>query len=651
MLKKLLSTLLLVVVNGNMPALAQKTGNYTFEDIAKFEKAAKSDHAFYKRTGAGENINITYHRLEWEIDPNVQYIKGAVTTYFKAKQDNLSQVSFELDQNLSVDSILYGENKLTFNHSGNDQLGITLQNTLNIGEADSLIIYYQGAPELILGTVNSFTQTNHPGGPIIYTLSEPYGSKDWWPGKVDLGDKIDSVDIFVKTPQAYRAASNGILESENTINGFTTYHWKHNYPITTYLIGIAVTNYEVYSDFVEVNGKNLEILNYVYPQQLSDAKQNTPVTGDLIKLFSNLFGEYPFIDEKYGHAMFEFSGGLEHQTMSFMKNFSFQLVAHELAHQWFGNRVTCASWQDIWLNEGFATYLEGLSYENGYGDVDFLDWVGNIIDAVTSQPGGSVFVDDTTSVGRIFSGRLTYAKGGMVLHMLRGVVGDDKFFKGVKNYLTDSDLSFGYAKTEDLQEQMELVSGKDLSGFFKDWIYGEGYPIYEFDYQLKGDNKYDLTVTQTTSSSNVDFFEMPLPFQLKLASGKDTTLIFDHTLSGQTFTIDLGEPVLTIQFDPKRWILTRPTSVTGIPDENVLKTIKVFPNPVNGHINIQFDPGLFKMTNVRIFDINGREINNISLLTTPNATLEANVSRLSPGIYLIQLEAANGIVNKRFIKN
>ncbi len=631
-------------------SMAQELPTYSIAEIATFEKERMASDAFYKRSGAGGEIDLKYHRLEWEVDPNVQYVKGAVTSYFTALSNQLGTISFELDNRLTVDSILYQDVKLAFNHAANDALTISLNKVLAKGELDSLTIYYQGAPALILGNVNAFTQTNHPGGPIVYTLSEPYGSKDWWPSKVDLGDKIDSVDIFITNPEAYKAASNGVLMSRTLKDGKAISHWKHNYPITTYLIGIAVTNYEVYSDFMEVSGENLEILNYVYPQELNLARQNTPVTGELIKLYTDLFGVYPFLDEKYGHAMFEFGGGLEHQTMSFMKNFSFQLVAHELAHQWFGNQVTCASWEDIWLNEGFATYLTGIAYEHNFGTVDFQDWLGNIIASVTSQDDGSVFVDDTTSVGRIFSGRLSYAKGAMVLHMLRGVVGDENFYGGIKNYLNDPSLTYGYATTDDLKFHLENVSGKDLTNFFDDWFKGEGYPIYTFEFENPEATRYELTVFQSSSDNSVAFFEMPLPFEIRLASGKDTTLILEHTSAGQVFSLDLGEPILQINFDPERWILTRPALVTGIRNRILDDQIRVYPNPVQDLITIAYDGGIDRLKHISIFDVQGRQYKQVKWITSSSAEIDINIEQLPPGIYWMQLHAKGGLVHKKIVK-
>ncbi|MDN5201132.1 M1 family aminopeptidase [Fulvivirgaceae bacterium BMA10] len=641
-----------ITISLAFPALGQDLYKDFSTNIVEAEKKANKGKINFRNSGTGSNYDIGYHRLVFELDPEVYYIKGAVTTYFLTLDDEVNEISFDLSDELTVDSVEYHGAKLTFAHSTEDVLTIDLPADLNSEVLDSITVYYQGEPPTNTQDVPGFNRSDHASGPVIYTLSEPYGTKDWWPTKLDLGDKIDSIDVIVTTPSQYRAASNGLLIAETTVNDETTFHWKHNYPITNYLVAVGVSNYEVYSDFVDLSTGQLEILNYVYPHSLETAKSGTAVTGDIMKLFENLFGEYPFAKEKYGHAQFGFSGGLEHQTMSFMGIFTFSLVAHELAHQWFGNKVTCESWEDIWLNEGFATYLEGLCYENGLRNLDFKTWVKGSIDIVTGSPSGSVFVDDTTSVNRIFDGRLTYSKGAMLLHMLRGIVGDEAFFQAVKNYLNDPDLGYGYARTVDLKQHLESVSGIGLTEFFNDWYYGQGYPVYNIDLREKNAQEYTVTVDQTTSHNSVDFFEMPLPFHITLENGKDTVLTFNHTFSGEQFEIVMDERIRSIKFDPDHWIVT-PTSfdlVTGIEDELPELLINVFPNPVNDRLTVAFaaDPG--KIKHINLVDLLGHKIYENSHFETEQNEVEIDITHLPAGVYVLNVFLDSQLITKKISK-
>ncbi|MCH1547168.1 MAG: M1 family metallopeptidase, partial [Flavobacteriaceae bacterium] len=456
-----------------------------------FHDIVNSEHNFAKKILAQKinvntvNYDLKYHKLDVVLDPDEAFISGTITSHFLALQD-LNQLTFDLADNMQVDNVtnLSTNTSLNYTQNSNDELVIDLEQTQIEGTIDSLSVTYSGNP--VSSGFGSFEQSYHNGDPIVWTLSEPYGAKGWWPCKQDLNDKIDSIDVFIKTPiynpdnEEYISASNG-LEISQTYNGNTkTTHFSHNYPIPAYLIAIAVTNYEIYSHEVSNNGSPFEIVNYVYPENFTSAQNQTDVTVDIMNFFSQKFEEYPFADEKYGHAQFGWGGGMEHTTVSFMGNFSRGLIAHELAHQWFGNKITCGSWQDIWLNEGFATYLSGLVIEHLDGDSSFKSWRQNKVNSITNQPNGSVYVpaEDTLTVGRVFSSRLSYNKGSMVLHMLRNKIGDELFFQSLQNYLINPDFAYGYAKSENFINSVEQTTKLDLTEFFNDWLFNEGYPSY-----------------------------------------------------------------------------------------------------------------------------------------------------------------------------
>jgi len=595
------------------------------------------------------DYDLKYHRLEFIIDPNIAFISGDVTSYFEAKE-NITQITFELSDNMTVSEVMQRGAPLTFIQNNDDEVVITFSQPQNQGVLDSLTISYSGNP--ISSGFGSFEQSTHNGDPIIWTLSEPFGALGWWPCKQDLIDKIDVIDVYITTPlfnpsnEEYIAVSNG-LEQSQVINGNTkTTHFKHQYPIPAYLVALAVTNYEIYSHVVPNNGNPFDIINYVFPEDLAYAQSNTGVTVDIMNLFTDLFEEYPYASEKYGHAQFGWGGGMEHTTVSFMGSFSRGLIAHELAHQWFGDKITCGSWQDIWLNEGFATYLAGLVIEDFDGLPSFRSWRQGKVDNITSQTGGSVYIpaQDTTNVGRIFSGRLSYNKPSMVLHMLRRKLGEPIFYQGMQNFLSDPNYSYGYAKTPDFISVMEATSGEDLSEFFDDWIYNEGYPRYTIEWNQFNPDEVRIVVNQTQSHTSVSYFEAPVPLRIIGTDGEILDVILDNTFNEEVFIETVDFTIETIAFDPDFHLISRNNSVIlGMNDNQIAAQFELYPNPANSVIYIN-KPDEIIIEKIQIFDIQGR------LLLEPEIQTQILIEQLSSGIHFVRIETNYGIVHKRIVK-
>jgi aminopeptidase N len=605
-----------------------------FDEIVQAEKKSNKGK-FSQKNQIAYYYDVNYHRCFWKIDPAVNYISGNVTTYFKP-ETQLDTLLFDLSDSLSVDSIMYHQSSLAFYHS-NNILSIILPSAIISNTYDSITIYYQGSPANT--GFGSFMQSNHNGVPVIWTLSEAYGSSDWWPCKNSLTDKADSIDIFIQTSSEYKAASNGILFQEIISANEIIYHWKHRYPIATYLICLAVTDYAVYSDWVPFENTLLEVINYVYPEDSASILSQTDDIIPMMQLYDSLFGIYPFQNEKYGHAQFGWEGGMEHQSMSFMGSFEHELMAHELAHQWFGDKITCASWQDIWLNEGFATYLTGITYEHMFNGKYWPIFKQSRMDMIMAEDDGSVWCNDTTSLDRIFDGRLSYTKGAMILHQLRWVIGDSAFFTAVNNYLNDVNLAYGFARTSDLKLHFENSSGQNLDWYFDDWFTGEGYPDYQLDWIQNG-NEINLTIYQTQSHSSVSFFELPLPIQFK-NSMEDTLITVNHSFSGQSFTIDLSFTVDSLIFDPEIWLIVgnHKTSSIHTIDEN--NQIKIYPNPVKDILNIE---GVTSNFQISIFDLAGK------IICTEKNKHQIELKNISEGLYVAKINSSNYVSIVRLIK-
>lgn len=610
------------------------------KELILAEKKAGLKKMHFQNNANTTNYDVKYHRLVWNVDPTKAHISGHVTTHFIANM-NMNKIVFDMANNLTVSSVTQRGANLPFTTNSNDELIITLPSTQSSGTLDSLTVTYSGNP--VSSGFGSFEVGTHNGTPVLWTLSEPYGAKGWWPCKQDLNDKIDVIDVYINAPSEYTAVSNGLLKSEVTSGTTKTTHWRHEYKIPAYLIAIAVTNYSKYSHHV-ANG-NFSIDNYVYPESLILAQSQTPVTVDIMNLFGDLFEIYPFANEKYGHAQFGWGGGMEHTTISFMGNFSRGLIAHELAHQWFGNKITCGSWEDIWLNEGFATYLTGLTVENLDGKEAFINWKKRKTSSITSQSSGSVFCTDTTSIGRIFSSRLSYNKGAMLVHMLRYKLGDTDFFNGIKAYLQDPELAYGYAKTYQLKQHLETASGQNLTEFFNDWYTGEGYPSY----QIQADNygkSIRITVHQTPSHNSVSFFEMPLTFKVVGTNGEEEVFKVAHTSNGQVFNHTTSFDISTLIFDPESDIISKSNNLTlGVKNEVLDNTISIFPNPAKETFKI-ITGNITKIEKLSIYNALGQVIFESINPKTKNI----NIKNLQQGTYFVKITTEKGTISKTLLK-
>lgn len=537
---------------------------------------------------AGENIDVIHYDLDVTLDDSARTIAGSVAITARAVTPNVSSVTLNLSQAMILDSVLLSGFRVSATRTGSI-IVIPVSPSVAQGEILVITVYYHGSPPT--SGFGSFAFSFQPNSamPWIWTLSEPYGAPDWWPCKDTPTDKADSLDVRITCSQNLKAASQGRLVSVvSNQPGKLTYHWKHRYPIASYLVSLAVTAYAEFSNwFAYAPGDSMEVVHYVLPSQLGQAQSLLPNVIPMLEIFSDLFGLYPFITEKYGHAQFGWGGGMEHQTMTSLGGFSTNLVAHELAHQWFGDMITMSSWSDIWLNEGFATYAVALYHEARTGPAAYRSYM-------TSQFGGafnatgSLFVGDTTNLAALFDGSLVYAKGASVLHMLRHVVGDTAFFRGLKLYATNPKFRFSNVSTADLQEMFEQASGKDLDYFFEQWIYGEEYPRYTFtwDWQALGQGAMvTLTMMQSVPSQNPPVFRMPIDIRLTGPGGDTTIVVFNDSLE-QTWTWSLLFIPLTVRVDPDNWILKSVEEATAVPTEVMLS--QNYPNPFNASTTFEF---------------------------------------------------------------
>jgi len=642
-LLRLCLLLIVPVVLLKVPAKAQEeTGIDKIFRISELERTSFRLKNEPRSPLIGDNYDLKYHRFFWEVEPPKDTLSGSVTSWFVTKQ-SLNSIQFEFDTVMIVDSAVFHGYSVSFNHSAM-MLTVFLTSTIPAGSLDSVTVYYHGNPGEL--GYQTYLHQNHPG---INTFAEPFYARYWWPTKNDLTDKIDSIDVYVAAPVGNRVASHGLLVSETPNgSGKILTHWKHRYPIVSYLVAFAVSNYVTYSDWYVKDNDSLQILNYVFPEDSATLVDLSPYMVRDIRLYDSLFCAYPFNNEKYGQVEIG-NYGMENQTMTFLDKgmFADDVAGHELAHHWFGDMITCGSWHDIWLNEGFATYCDLLRYEYYKPHYWFLNNLSSQIQAVTSKLYGSVYCVDTTSYASIFDPRLSYYKGALLLHMLRWKLGDDVFFEGMREYVNDPSLQYNFAHTIDFKEHMENASGVDLDEFFNDWFTGEGYPSYQITTSLMADNEVQVTINQTQSHPSVSFFEMPVPIKFS-GEGLDTIIVFNNTYNGQVFTCNPGFETQQVTFDPEYKIISRKNTmiIVGVENLAAVRNLSISPNPANKQVSITFENG--DLRDAELFGNDGKLL-PVEIEAKDSNRLLMDISLLPEGLYLLKLQFADGAVTRKIV--
>ncbi|MBU8881735.1 T9SS type A sorting domain-containing protein [Kaistella sp. DKR-2] len=588
------------------------------------------------------NYDLKYQRLELDLDPAQRFVSGTVTSHFVPNQ-NISSIYFDLSDGLAVSEVKYHGSNLNFTQLASKELKIDFPTNIASSTLDSLSVKYSGVPTSVGSAGDAFTTSTQGGTPVLFTLSEPYGAQEWFPTKQSMNDKIDKVDFKITTPSQYNVAANGKLFSETLISGGKKLtFWQTNYPIPAYLIGLGITNYTKFND--TMGTPPFPFVNYVYPATAANGTimSNIDWTKTVMNTFEQFFGPYPYRNEKYGHMEFGWGGGMEHATMSSMGAWSRGIIAHELAHQWFGDKVTCGAWNDIWLNEGFATFGEHVANEKLLmTNTQFMSYLAGEMNSITSSTGGSVYVADANlnNINTIFSGRLTYSKGGYVVRMIKWILGENAFYSALKDYHARPNLAYSYARTEDLKNSLFLSTGKDFTEFFNDWIYGQGYPTYQIRWNQTADQNVIFQVSQTQSHPSVSFFEMPLPIKVNGTGGEVAYLALNNTVNNQVFSNQVNFPVASVQFNYENQIIQRNSTVTkdtgflGVNAKNK-DVIKIYPNPVSTQLSVS---GITKNQKYEIYSLDGKLIKT----GTYSAGQMIDVNSLTKGAYLLKIDSQN----------
>jgi aminopeptidase N len=589
-------------------------------------------------------FDVRFYWLNLDVSDSSTYIKGSSTVIIEATQENLTHATFDFASELKTDSVTMDGERAIFQHE-NNLLKIEFSSSLPQGSRVSIMIYYHGLGSNYSSYSGIYNETSH-NMRVTWTLSEPFSARNWFPCKQDLCDQADSVYVFLSTNRQLKAGSNGLLSAVVELpDDRVRYEWKSRYPIDYYLISFAVSRYRDYSFYVKRNESADSILvqNYIYDQDsyFEQNKVDIDATSDLILLYESLLGDYPYASEKYGHCTAPLGGGMEHQTMTTLSGFSFLLVAHELSHQWFGDFVTCATWQDIWINEGFASYCEYLALQFLKSQEKADAWMADAHQYIKSSSEGTVFVPeaDVWDENRIFDYRLSYCKGAAVIHMIRQEIGNDSlFFSVLSDFIHE--FSNRNASGEDFQSHLEAHTGKDFEGFFSQWYYGDGFPKQSFGWSHRLDT---LTITSLQEPSlTTPIFNVLVEFMVDLTN-RDTLLAFRQTLNYNQWKVYLPGKVNSLRVDPRHWLLLEANvSYISTDDENVLRIV---PNPAQQIINIQYLSFTQPYT-IYLTDATGQILQSE---IADSWDFQLSVPAYPPGIYFIIAKDRNILKQVKFI--
>lgn len=555
-------------------------------------------------------FDVYCYELDIAIDPTAETITGSVTVHARSLVDNLAQIMLDFYDNMKVAAVT--GHAAGFSHS-NNHLVIQLDHTYNRQQSFIITVQYSGHPSA--GTkFNPLTFDRSRSTVTISSESCPFYARCWWPCKDRPDDKADSMDVKITVPSNLIAASNGRLVAIiDNKNGTKTHHWQIRNPIATYLVAFTVTNYRLIADtYINTSGDTLPIMHFVYPEHYNKALVDFDNVNTMLQVLESYYGRYPYYNEKYSVAEYVgYWGGMEYQTLTSIQpqlitgNHAYDAIyVHELAHQWWGDCITPGDFHHTWLSEGFATFSEALYFGQLEGQERYHQYMNENNNALTIK--GRIYRDNVSNPDSVY-GQIVYNKGAWVLHMLRHVVGEDKFWAGLRAYR--SRFEYDSATTEDLQHVFETVVGDSLGWFFRQWIYAPNYPQYAFGFRqekLAGD-QYRVLAFIDQVQPDAPLFMMPLDVTIRTATMESTIC---QIVRDSTTTLEwmLSEPAIDFLVDKDGWVLKK---------------------------NLVINTPLLRCTSQRLLDATGNEI----AMAAPGATVQLLLQIKNRGLLAEQIGA------------
>ncbi|MEN8227750.1 MAG: M1 family aminopeptidase [Bacteroidota bacterium] len=633
-----------------------QTGAQAYHTCPLHDHAAKDyENPLYEQWLSA--YDVKFYDLNLSVSNTSTEISGTATILLEPVRE-MDTLVLELQDSLDITKIAIADDpanptfeELTGYHHTGHAIYIPLNRSRSAGEQFYILIEYEGEAGQERGFFAGITSSKDPtyGFDVTYTLSEPHNAKDWFPVKQVLEDKIDSVWMSIRCDDDLMVGSNGLLEEIEPGDGNThTFKWRTRYPMAYYLLSFTVADYRDFSFNAALSGEGDSVLvqNYIYDSDalFSEWEEEIRATGSMISTFSNLLLDYPFSNEKYGHAMAPLGGGMEHQTMTTIHDFSFYLVAHELAHQWFGDYITCGNWQDIWINEGFASYMEYVAGQQLRGEESADGWMATAMSIALGETEGSVYVpeEEVNDTYRLFDYGLSYKKGAILLHMIRYQLDDDQLFFGVlRTYLEQ--FGNGHAHGDDFRGILESESGMDFSCFFDQWYYGEGYPRFTIHWFQEGDSLRIRSEQVSSAPEITPLFNTPFDIEIRSSDGTINLLRLIQDEQVEEYSVAVEGLVTDLLFDPDNWLLKTANVIQQIPPD---RKFIYGPNPVLDKLFIQFINTLH-IDKILITNMSGQEV--FRLIDAENPVM-LDLSILADGPYLLVMHISDRTYKERIVK-
>ncbi len=597
-----------------------------FEALVQ-ESAPKAEYTRPRADDRG--VDILSYDLDLVLDPTpgptagVVALTGRVDIGLRALRGGVTTLALDLVPQLTCDAVSRAGQPLLFVQTL-ETLVVTLPGALSTAAPETVTVTWHGRPPrhgtLYVGMMYRRDDGGTPADPtddtpFMFTVSEPWSAHAWWPCKDHPADKA-LVSLAATVPADLSVVGNGTLESvTDAAPGWRRFQWRERYPLPTYLVSVAASRYVSWREDCRPAAAPPVPLDYhVIARDRAAAEYDFGNSCAMMDVLTGLLGPYPFAGEKYAQVEVVWGGAMENTTATAIGQYMFtgtrryeQVVIHEMAHQWFGDSLTPVRWADIWLNEGFATYAEALWLEASQGPAAreaFLRQIGPLRHEDLFEGDGTL-----ADPAPILPNTLVYDKGAWVLHMLRGVIGDEAFFRFLRDWATDPRRVQGSVGVEDMMRVAESAAGRDLGAFFNGWLRTDAAPVLSL-LTRTGHGAPRTTATAVLRQRQETLLTVPVPLLLHLADGRK--LPVTAVLSGrqQAFRWTPGGAVDSVTVDPERALLAYWTA----PPTRALVVTGPAPNPASG------GGTLFKLflnvaseVTVKVYDVRGRMLESAAL--------------------------------------